>query len=90
MIGYRHTIPGDETSKLVKTDTLTAAEKSWSAAAIMLDDEINDLETKLAKAKKGLADLRLKVCTHHVFNDERGFPYHTRTCAICGAYMGTV
>jgi hypothetical protein len=38
-------------------------------------------------AKRGISEFR-KSCKHQYFTDEAGFPYDTRFCAVCGAYMG--
>lgn len=81
---YRSTIPGDESTRPVKTE-LSTEERDMQLKVAALQLQIS----QGAAAQLELASIR-KTCKHHAFVDMEGFPYDTRYCAVCGTNMGIV
>jgi hypothetical protein len=104
IIGYRHSIYGDETSELLEVHALDDHEALLKTLLAKIELELATLERrryepalKLKPSEFGrLAELEAmeremkSECKHRVFKDEDGFPYYTRTCQVCGSYMGLV
>lgn len=102
-IGWRYEQPGNQSSQLISVNELEFDEEmtrdlvdKLTAEAKLLQQNAGPLIENQARWEElqalitGIRD----GCSHRVFNDEAGFPtgfpQHTRTCASCDAYLGTV
>ena len=82
-IGYTNVVPGDESTPLVAVQKFTKEQLQLRRDLITLVGKIAEGE----QAYRDMQELR-KNCPHTVFNDTPGFPYDSRSCAVCGASMG--
>lgn len=87
-VGYQNAVIGDETTKCVPVYKLTKEHKETKVALKDLHESKRVLEKALKAIELGL-ETQYKNCIH-VFNDEGGTDYYTRTCAVCGAYLGLI
>ena len=86
-IGFQNAVIGDETTKCVPVYKLTPEHKATKT-------ELKDLYASKKVLEKALKAIELGLESQyknyiHVFNDE-GYDYYTRTCAVCGAYLGLI
>lgn len=103
-IGYRNEVYGDETTDCVEVFKLDDDELLTQALLAKIEPELAALERrryepalKLKPSEIGrLAELEAverevkSECRHRVFLDEGGFSFYTRTCQVCGFFMGSV
>jgi hypothetical protein len=104
IIGYRNEVYGDETTECIEVHQLDDDELLIQALLAKIEPELAMLERrryepalKLKPSEIGrLAELEAMEqevksnCRHRVFLDEGGFGPYTRTCQVCGSFMGTV
>jgi hypothetical protein len=81
---YHSKVLGDET-----TEPIAGPLPEREAGVAKSIAELQALVEIGRNAEAGIAAFR-KSCKHQYFTDEAGFPYDTRFCAVCGAYMGAV
>lgn len=103
VIGYRNEVYGDERTECIEVYELDNHEILIQALLKETRKQIEPLLNKkhggslmTPKEKGRLAELQavegelISDCKHRVFLDEGGFSYYTRTCQVCGSFMGTV
>lgn len=95
VLGYRHSIPGNQTSKLLEVHEFDLHHQVVNRVMKMLRkryaQSIADGDIELMREiRSSMKDVGSE-CNHSVFNDSGGGAGHyVRTCAICGVCLGTV
>lgn len=79
---YRSKVLGDE-----RTDPIPAVLPAEAEEIVQNIEHLRALVRIGDNAIEGIRKFQSE-CPHHYFRDTAGFPYDTRYCAVCGAYMG--
>jgi len=79
---YRSKVLGDERTEPIKA-VLPAEAEDTVAELERLREIVRQGDVAITTIRQIQAD-----CPHHYFRDTAGFPYDSRTCAVCGAHMG--